>query len=321
MTATTAAAAAGQLGQQPTDQDKPDSDDVRLWSVTSLLDVLGSEGLIFWACERVAEQAVAWADTLPQRLQEDGYDQVVKQLRDSRFRARKDQLSDSKLGTCWHTAAEEYALSGARPTRDRLEQLVHAQAPDGFEAVEAEAQVLARMLDQFDGWLQRFQPRYTATEVCVYSPTYGYAGTTDAFLQLDDADGQPVRFIADYKSTRKPWTRQGKAKVPYPDTALQLAAYRHAELAAVWRPRRTEQFRRRYYLLGEAERAMAVPVPEVDGALQVTVTPEWCEAWPLRADHEVHRAFLHVLEVARFQNETAKRVVGDMLVPPQGGGA
>lgn len=94
-----------------------------------------------------------------------------------------------------------------------------------------------------------------------------------------------------------------------------LAAYRYAEMAAVWRPRRMEQFRRRYYLLGEAEKAMAVPVPEVDAGLVIHITPEHCDAYPVDCDQSVHRAFLFVLEAARWQFQTSKTVIGLPLQP------
>ena len=124
-----------------------------------------------------------------------------------------------------------------------------------------------------------------------------------------------MRFIADYKTSKKSTDAKGKATGPYPEVALQLAAYRYAEMAAVWRPRRMEQFRRRYYLLGEAEKAMAVPVPEVDAGLVIHITPEHCDAYPVDCDQSVHRAFLFVLEAARWQFQTSKTVIGLPLQP------
>jgi hypothetical protein len=167
------------------------------------------------------------------------------------------------------------------------------------------------MLNQFDGWLQRFTPSYQATEVTVYSPTYGYAGQADGFLTIDG-----VRFLIDYKTTRDPFDSRGKLKTPYPEqVALQLSAYRHAEAAAVWRPRRFEKFRRRYYLLSATERELAVAVPEVDTGLVIQLSPESCESYPIRCDEEVHTAFLYVLEAFRWLQETSKTVMRDPLTP------
>src|SRR5262249_8182711 len=148
-----------------------------------------------------------------------------------------------------------------------------------------------------------------ATEVCVYSPVYGYAGTADAFLTVDG-----FRAIGDYKTSREALDSQGKPRTPYPEqVGLQLAAYRHAEFAAVWRPRRMEKFRRRYSLLSESERALAVPVPEVDGGLVIQITPESCEAYPMRCDAEVHRAFLYVTEAFRWAEQTSRTAMAPAL--------
>jgi hypothetical protein len=46
--------------------------------------------------------------------------------------------------------------------------------------------------------------------VCVYSPTYGYAGQADAFLTIDQ-----TRFLADYKTSREPYDGGGQLKTPY----------------------------------------------------------------------------------------------------------
>ncbi len=81
-------------------------------------------------------------------------------------------------------------------------------------------------------------------------------------------------------------------------------------MAAVWRPRRFEKFRRRYYLVSEAEKAMAVPVPEVDHGLVLHITPEHCVAWPMDCGRDIFDAFLYVVEAARWQFETSKTVMG-----------
>lgn len=299
-----------QLGLAPTDVDKPADDDLRLWSVTTLIDCLHKEGIVYWAAEQTALTAVASAKSLPARIDEEGPEQVVKWLRDARFRRPRGRLSAASLGTVAHQACEEYALTGTRPDTGRLAEIIRADGGERFDGVEAETAVLVKMLDQFDGWLQRFTPVYDACEVVVYHPTYGYAGTADAFLRLDD-----VRLIVDYKTSRDGFDSKGNPKRPYPEAALQLAAYRHAEFAAVWRPRRTERFRRRYYLLSEAEREQAHPVPEVDGGAVIHITPDHCELFPVRCDQLVHEAFLYVQEASRWVNGLSKDVIGTPMVP------
>lgn len=299
------------LGQEPIEQAKQKTDDLVLWSVTTIIGVLDKPALMYWASEMTARAAIASARSLSARLQEEGEETVVKWLRDARFRKPADRLSATDLGTCFHGAAESYALTATRPDADWLENRVRQAGGPKFTAVTEEAAVLSKMLDQFDGWLSRFTPSYQATEVCVMSPTYGVAGTADGFLTIDG-----TRFIFDIKTSRETLDSQGNQRSPYPEVALQLAGYRFAELAAVWRPRRTEKWRRRYYLISADERAMGVPVPEVDTGLCLHVTPGSCEGYPIRCDEEVYRSFLFVLEAARWQLEMSKSVIGFPLEGP-----
>lgn len=287
---------------------KAEPDDLRLWSVTTIIGCLDKPALLYWAAEQTAVAAIAVAKTLADRVQEDGEENTVKWLRDARFRKSRDQLTATALGTVAHRCFELYALTGKRPTADEIGQLVALEGGGRFAGVKPETAVIDRMLDRFDeGWLQRFSPVYEATEVTVFHPEFGYAGTLDAIATVER------RLLIDYKSSRKSVDSQGRPTGPYPEVALQLAAYRWAPLAAVWRPRRFEQFRRRYYLLGPEERAQAVAVPPADGGLCVHVTPEHCTVHPVRCDETVFTHFLYVLECARWINELAGTVVGDSL--------
>lgn len=296
------------LGLDAVDIAKPDDGDLTLWSVTTIIGALDKPALLYWSAEETAEAAIDNLATWQAMLADRGRAEAVKWLRDARFRRPKAKLSAANLGTVTHRVCEEYALTGTRPDRERIAGLVRATGGEQVD-VDGESRIVLQLLRQFDGWLQRFTPAYQATEVCVYSPTYGYAGQTDGFITINS-----TRLIIDYKSSREPVDSKGNPKTPYPEqVGLQLAAYRHAEFAAVWRPRRMEKFRRRYYLLGEAERAMAEPVPEVDGGLCIQITPESCEAYPVRCDQEVHRAFLYTIEVFRWIQETSKTVMGPAL--------
>ncbi len=299
------AATEPQLGQAATDVKTEETGDQRLWSVTTIIGTLDKPALLYWSAEQTALAAVAVAKSLPQRIAEDGEPETVKWLRDARFRKPRGRLSATALGSCAHAACEQYALTGQRPTPDDLADIVRAEGGPRFDGVTAETAVLGRMLDRFDGWLQRFTPIYDATEVVVYHPTYGYAGQADAFLRIDG-----LRLLVDYKTSREGFDSKGQAKSPYPEAALQLAAYRYAEFAAVWRPRRIEKFRRRYYLLGDAERDRAVPVPQVDGGAVIHLTPDHCEIFPVRCDKAVHEMFLFVQEAARWTLEMSRDVVG-----------
>lgn len=280
----------------PIDQPKPDDNDRQLWSVTTIIGAVDKPALLYWAAEQTALAAVHNSSTWQGMLADDEPDcqhnsaacAAIKWLRDARFRRPKGRRSAAELGTLVHEACESYALTGTRPE------------------VDPEVQPF---LEQFDRWLQRFTPSYQATEVTVYHPELGYAGTCDAFLTIDGA-----RFIVDYKSTAKAIDARGKATTPYPEqVGLQLAAYRHAKYAAVWRARRTEKMRRRYYLLSGAEQARAAPVPEVDTGLVIHITPQSCEAFPIVCDEQVFDAYLAVQDVARWLWQDSRTVMSTPL--------
>ena len=190
-----------------------------------------------------------------------------------------------------HEELEEYALTGVLPVGD------------------AETRPLT---EQFDRWAQKWQPKYHAAEMTVYSPTYGYAGTADGIMEIG---GMVVNF--DYKTSREARDRKGKPKKPYPEVGLQIAAARYAELAATWQARKYSLFKRRYYALSASEREAAVPVPKVDGGIVIHITPEACEAYPIRCDEDVYTSFLYVLEAARYVFEMSKTIIGAPLTHPE----
>ena len=304
MTETTAA-----LGQEPIQVDKAEPDDLQLWSVTTIIGALDKPALLYWAAQQTADAAIDKQATWTAMLEDEGRDAAAKWLRDARFRSPRDRLSAADLGTVAHSVCESYALTGTKPDRDFITNEVILKGSHDLD-LEREVDTVHDMLDQFDGWLQKFTPSYQATEMAVYSTQFGYAGQCDALLTIDG-----VRFITDYKTSRDTFDSRGKLKLPYPEqVALQLAAYRYAEHAAVWRPRRYEKFRRRYYLLSPEEQALAVPVPEVDTGLVIKLTPESCESYPIRCDQEVHNAFLYVLEAFRWVQETSKTVMRQPLI-------
>lgn len=276
----------------PVDVTKTEDHDQALWSVTTILGALDRPALTYWACEKAAVAAINQHNTWRGMIKDDHPEcdhndaqacAAVKWIRDARWRKLPGEKYDTEVGTEVHAACEEYVLTGTRP-----------EVGDDIEPY----------LVQFEEWCQRAQPAYTAAEVTVYSPTYGYAGTSDAFMTVG---GVPV--IADYKTTKKPLDSRGQRKTPYAETALQLAGYANAEFAAAWRPRRYEKFRRRYYLLGPHERENAVPIPDVEAGLAILITPEFCDAWLVDVSPRVHEAFLYTLEAHRWQIETSRTVI------------
>lgn len=289
------------VGPKLVDVDKPPVHDERYWSVTTIVGILGSEAIKWWIAEKVARAAVESRETWQAMERENGTAEAVDWLKRARFRPPRGELTDADFGTEVHNLCERFVIDGIRPT----------PSPDVFHHPK-DLERAGLCLDQFSRWLDDFQPVFEAAEVTVYNRTYGYAGQADTFLSIED-----VRFVGDYKVSKEPFDKKGKPKPIYPETALQLVAYARAELAAVWRPRRFESFRRRYYLLSREENAAAVAVPATTHGLGLKITPEYVHAYPLAIDDEVWASFLYILEGARWQFETSKRVVGEPLVSPK----
>lgn len=131
-------------------------------------------------------------------------------------------------------------------------------------------------------FLEDFTPTFTATEASVYNRTQKYAGTLDAIATLTlPLHEQPGTFLLDTKS----------GKGIYPEIGLQLAAYRNAEFIGL--PDGSE-----------------APMPEVDGALGLHLTPQGYRLIEVRTDADVFAAFLYAREVFRWQQDTAKTVLG-----------
>jgi hypothetical protein len=276
-----------------TEEVEAEHDDERFWSVTTIIGALDKPALVPWAAKETAKAAIANERAWRSRLENEGEESAIQYLTGARFRRAPGERTATDLGTAIHAAAETKVLHGEYSAEQRS---------------DAE---LAPFLVQVDSFLEEIAPAYLAAEVTVFSPTYGYAGTCDAIATIDGND-----YVLDYKSTREDLDYQNKLRKPYPEVGLQLAAYRHAEIAAVWRARRTEVFKRRYYLLNDTERSLAVPVPEVVGGMAVLITPTRYAVHPVRCDDEIFEVFLHVVECARFQFELADHVVGNALIPP-----
>jgi hypothetical protein len=274
----------------------PDDGDERLWSVTTILKSFGdSEGLIQWTATETATAAVKGLRTVTAMAADDEA-AAVEWLRGARFRPRRGERSATKLGDAVHSACEIYVVTGQRP-----------RPGDHLNNGEMDAEV-APYIDSFEMWLDRFQPEYTAAEMTVFHPEYGYAGTLDGHAVVERT---PVIF--DIKTSKLSFDRQGKRKRPWTDVALQLAAYRYAPVAAVWRARRFEQWSRRYYLLSDDERSLAVPTPTVEGGLVIHLTPEHCDVYPVDCGPSTFEAFLYAVEAARWSQVDSKTVLGEPL--------
>jgi|TARA_Y100000034_G_scaffold105517_1_gene132919 hypothetical protein len=277
----------------PVEDAEAATDDLKLWSVTTILKAIGSnDALIGWAANQTATAAIDDHETWQSRLEHEGRESAIKYLAGARYRRPDDELGATDLGTQFHTAAETLVLDGERPTD------LHPQ--------------VAPLVAQFEHWLDQFSPTIEAAELTIYHPAWGYAGTLDAIIELDGS-----RYVVDYKTSAVDLDSRGNPKRPWPTVALQLAAYRYARFAAAWRPRRFSKWSRRYYLLNETEKGTAQPIPEVDGGLCIYVTPERCEAFAVRCGEQEMQFFGHALQIARWEFQASKTAISKVpLVPP-----
>lgn len=255
----------------------------RLYSVTSLnkLGLGTSDALVGWAVNTTCEAAYDRFNILRQFVEDGDKAGAVDWLKRVRF--QKSGTAAAR-GTDLHKAAEQLALG------------VPAQIPDEHQGY----------LDHYRAFLEAYTPEFLMAEAPVYNPTFGYAGTCDGVMLLD---GQRVVF--DIKTTAH-GPDSGRSRPPFPETALQLCAYRRAELVGVISEQRYASGKRYYLFDPEAQHE---PMPETDGAVCIVVSPEDYLVVPVRTDEEVWTAWRHVMACARWQVETSKTVFGPPVRP------
>lgn len=258
---------------------------LRLWSVTTLLKLgLGlSDALMGWAVKTTANFAIDNLDILTTLSQRDR-EAAVKLLTDARWASSKQA---SARGTDLHKAAEQLALG---------------QQPE----VEPHIQPY---LDQYVRFLEEHQPEFVLAEAPVYAPNRGgYAGTLDAVIRIG---GKTV--VADIKTTPHA-PDSGRSRPPYEESALQLCAYKRAEVVGLLAERRMVGGRR-YYAFNPDD-PHHEPMPETNGAVVITISPFDYAVTPVRTDDSVWNAWRHVVECARWRVETSRDVFGPQISPP-----
>jgi hypothetical protein len=245
-----------------------DNPAVKLPGVTSIVGMLPKPFLTFWAAKMAAELAV---DSI----------EFIQQMVDRGGRA----------------GAVQY-VSGAsrRYTKERSD--IGSEAHDLFERMIRGERVgyVSRDMDpykrHFGEFLDAVQPELVRAEDVAWSDTHQYAGSFDGILRLrldedgkPDPAGEPALVVADWKT----------GKNTYPDVALQMSAYAHAD--KVIAPDGTEE-----------------PMPDFDGAVVLHITPDVCAFKPVRIDKaDVFAQFLHLRETFEWDRKTSKTVLGDPI--------
>jgi hypothetical protein len=230
-------------------------DGAKVDGVTTLIkNGLPKPGLPYWSARTVAEYV---ADADPEHvesLRALGRDGMVKALKEIPW-TRRDTAAAK--GTEVHGYAEK---------------LVKGEPVDVPDHLAGYVESCVKFLDEW-----RVAPVLVEAEVA--SRQWKYAGTLDLVADLPDSR----RALFDYKTS---------ASGIFPTTALQLAAYRHAE----------------FYNADGIE----LPMSEVgiDVGYAVWVRQDGYDVIPVQCGDEQYKAFLHVAYVAR-QAEVMRSWIGE----------
>lgn len=226
----------------------------KYWSVTTIIGGgIPKPALIHWSANEVASFACDHVDQVKALMEKDERDAAYDLLKRSPWR-KKEKAAD--LGSSVHAAVEAYVLGKPFP--------------------KWTIAVKPRMA-AFEKFLADYEPDYEGAEMSVYNRTQRYAGTLDAICAI-----RGRKLITDVKS----------GKGVYPETALQLAAYRYAEFVGMADGSEKQ--------MPDVDACAVLHLPEAGGSY---------ELMDVRADRDVFRAFLFVREVFRWQEETSKSVI------------
>ena len=247
-------------------------DDIRHWSVTTIIGALDKPALVPWAALETARAAVAHVDAWRSIEDANGSEAAVDWLKKApnRFTA-----NSARIGHEAHSIFEELSLGN----------------PVG--KLDPELQVYA---DHFKDYLDTLQPEPILLEEGIYDEEHDYAGTFDAIMKYNRPDltirtwdihgvehFQPLVGVAwqDNKTTRSG---------VHPEVGLQLAAYRHAK----------------YIIRQDGTLALNRPG---DFALVLHVRPEGWELIPVEAGPAELDVFLHLRAITDYTRNHSKKIV------------
>ncbi|MFI8263693.1 hypothetical protein [Streptomyces sp. NPDC085665] len=233
--------------------------------VTSIISMLPKPFLTHWAARMAAETAIRNLPAVASIAERDE-DGAIDYVRNAHVRYTKIR---AKVGSEAHDMFERMV---------RLEEIGRVH-PD-----------LEPYRIGFAEFLTAVRPELVRAEDIAWSDTHGYAGSFDALLRVwlgedgkptPDRSGTPHLLMVDWKTS----------KSTYPDVALQLAAYAHADRII-------------------SSDGTSEPMPEVDGAAVLHITPDQWAFKPVRIDEEVFGVFLTLRSVFEWDRTISKTVIG-----------
>ena len=139
-------------------------------------------------------------------------------------------------------------------------------------------------VDAYLAFVRDWQPQELLVETIVAHRQRRYMGTLDLLARLAD----DRTWLLDWKTA---------ASGIWPEAALQLAAYRHAE----------------FYLDAAGDEQ---PMPAVDAAGCVWLRADGYDLIPVDTSERTFRLFLYAGQMARFANTPREQFVLDALHPP-----
>lgn len=242
-------------------------------SVTTLLGGLAKPALPYWAAAEVAEEAYERAALLDQYRADDDKAGAIRWLKDAPWRRSK---SASETGTAVH-ARIEALTTGAQV------------GPAGPEEVP--------FIRSWDAFRRDNEPEFHMAEAPVFNREEKYAGTLDAVATFHKGEHAGGPYVIDYKTSSKSLAflaANRKPGPPYPEIALQLAAYGHATFVGV--ADGSEQ-----------------PMPETVGGIAIILFSDGYRLVPVETGEDVFMAFRYAREAYRWSAVTSKTVFGDAI--------
>lgn len=195
-------------------------------------------------------------------------------------------------------AAVDY-LKGAADRYTKARASIGSEAHDIFERI-IRGEDVGRQRKDLEPYRQNFmefmevvRPVLVSAEDIAWSDTHQYAGSYDIIMRVqlskdangnlvpDHVNGQWYQLIGDWKTS----------KDTYPDVALQMSAYAHAD---------------KLISADGSERA----VPEFDGAAVLHITDKTWAFKPVKADREVFEYFLALRKMFDWDRGASKDVIG-----------
>lgn len=244
-----------------------DFPDIKYPGVTSVVGMLPKPFLAFWQAKEAAELAVDSIDFIKEMAARD----------------RKGAVDYIKGAANRYTKRRAQVGSDAH---DLFERMIRGQH---VGRVHPDMVPYQR---HFAAFLDAVQPELVRAEDVAWSDEHEYAGSFDGILRLrldengkPDPAGEPALVMADWKTS----------KATYPDVALQMSAYAHAEF--IVSPDGTRE-----------------AMPDFDGAVVLHITDTQAAFKPVRIDEaDVFEHFLSLRHTFEWVNRVSKTVLGDPI--------